>query len=176
MATYAEIVARDLLAKQAEIDARREPPSSIERLDAVRSDFNDVYQKAGADGAPFPLRDEGANAYRRRLLNGIKGLAPSYRSVDPYSLSGNAFDAVAGEIKAEAARTLADRSVGDLDRGGTGLRRVDSVDEYSGLRKTEWHGPVWFGSQLMPPLQVVKRVNTGHPPVVRWVGPRLNQR
>ena len=145
-------------------------------MDRVRAGYADLYEKAGAGGAPFPLRDESANAYRARLLNGIKGLSPSYRSVDPYQLSGNAFDAVAGEIKAEAARTLADKNVGDLDRGGSGLRRVDSVDPYSGLRKTEFFGPIWFGSQLMPPVQYVRRFNTKFPPVLRWIGPRLNQR
>ncbi len=176
MANAADIIARDLLARQAQIDARREPPSSIEALDRVRADYNDVYQKAGAGGAPFPLRDESANAYRARLLNGIKGLAPSYRSVDPYSLSGNAFDAVAGEIRAEAERTLADKRVGDLDRGGAGLRRVDSVDPYSGQKSTTWHGPVWFGASLMPPVQYVRSWQTKFPPVLRWVGPRLNQR
>ena len=176
MATAAEIIARQISARQAEIEARREPASSIERLDAVRSDFNDVYRKAGADGAPFPLRDESAHAFRARLLNGIKGLAPSYRSVDPYQLSGNAFDAVAGEIRDEVSRTLDDKRVGDLDRGGAGLRRVNWIDPYSGQRKTEFFGPVWFGSQLMPPVQYVRSWQTKHPPVLRWVGPRLNQR
>ena len=130
-------------------DRPRSTPVASPPLDRaigwIRSDFNDVYRKAGADGAPFPLRDEMRNAFRARFLNGIKGLAPLI-VVDPYQLSGNAFDAVAGEIKAEAARTLADRSVGDLDRGGAGLRRVDSIDEYSGARKTEWFGSEWFSS------------------------------
>ena len=176
MANAADIIARDLLAKQAEIDARREPASSIERLDAVRSDYNDVYAKAGADGAPFPLRGESSNSYRRRLLAGIQGLAPGYRSIDPYSLAPDALPAIEGEIKSEVSRTLDDKSVGDLDRGGAGLRRVDSIDPYSGQRKTEFFGPVWFGSQLMPPVQYVRSWQTKHPPVLRWVGPRLNQR
>jgi hypothetical protein len=179
MPTAAEIIARDLRARQAEIDARRRdlasPPASIEALSLVRDDYSPLYDAAGAGSAPFPLDREQPASYRKRLLNGVLGLAPSHRGIDVYAVPEAALGPIEREIRAEAARTIADKTVGDLDRGGTGLRRVDSVDE-SGRTITEWHRPVWFGASMMPPAQYVRRINTGHPPVVRWAGSRAGRR
>ena len=62
MATISQILEHDLIARQAQIDARRRdlarPAPTVDELDRVRADYAGLFERAGAGNAPFPLRNE----------------------------------------------------------------------------------------------------------------------
>jgi len=119
----------------------------------LQAKADSAYQGFGKK-APRPLDGEAANAYRRRLANGLKEFSPAMKEVNLSDFSdGKAFEMAEKTIYADAAEA----ALHPTDLAEDEIRGVTRLDD-AGRRITTFHGKKTFIHQMSRPRQVVSRL------------------